>query len=219
MPFGADPQVGMVSASSPGLRGEDVSNLEFAKEYQQKLNPWDVELLEKDLPEIRRERELQRRREEFNVIVVGSLLDRLPNMAGLSRTCEIFAATALTLPSHSVINDQNFRNISMTSEAWLEIIEVKPADLLTWLENKRAEGYRIIAVEQSSQSHSLQNYHFPPRMILVLGGEKEGIPAEVLHIVDDCVEIPQFGMVRSLNVHVTGSIILWEARRQRLLKD
>lgn len=29
-------------------------------------------------------------------------------------------------------------------------------------------------------------------------------------MLDLCVEIPQFGIIRSLNVHVSGSILLWE---------
>ena len=32
--------------------------------------------------------------------------------------------------------------------------------------------------------------------------------------VDDCVEIPQSGLVRSFNVHVTGAVVLWEAVKQ-----
>ena len=36
-------------------------------------------------------------------------------------------------------------------------------------------------------------------------------------MLEDCVEIPQFGIVRSLNVHVSGSILLWEYTRQGLV--
>ncbi len=34
--------------------------------------------------------------------------------------------------------------------------------------------------------------------------------------LDVCVEIPQFGIIRSLNVHVSASLLLWEYTRQRL---
>ena len=44
--------------------------------------------------------------------------------------------------------------------------------------------------------------------------EKEGIPANLLPILDECVEIPQHGVVRSLNVHVTGALFVWEYIRQ-----
>lgn len=51
--------------------------------------------------------------------------------------------------------------------------------------------------------------------VLVLGREKEGIPVDIIHILDACIEIPQFGVVRSLNVHVSGAIALWEYTRQQ----
>ncbi|KAK2356382.1 tRNA/rRNA methyltransferase (SpoU) family protein [Trifolium repens] len=54
--------------------------------------------------------------------------------------------------------------------------------------------------------------------VLVLGREKEGIPVDIIHILDACVEIPQFGVVRSLNVHVSGAIALWEYTRQQRSK-
>ena len=35
--------------------------------------------------------------------------------------------------------------------------------------------------------------------------------------VDVCVEIPQLGVVRSLNVHVSGALAVWEYTRQHHL--
>jgi len=50
----------------------------------------------------------------------------------------------------------------------------------------------------------------PEKCILLLGKEKEGIPVELLQEVTLCVEIPQFGVIRSLNVHVSAAITIWE---------
>ena len=44
--------------------------------------------------------------------------------------------------------------------------------------------------------------------------EKTGIPLEFLQVLDVCVEIPQCGLIRSLNVHVTGAICVWEYHKQ-----
>ena len=44
--------------------------------------------------------------------------------------------------------------------------------------------------------------------------EREGIPVDLIHYVNDCVEIPQLGVVRSLNVHVSGAIVIWEYMKQ-----
>ena len=48
--------------------------------------------------------------------------------------------------------------------------------------------------------------------------EKEGIPVDFIQLLDVCVEIPQQGLVRSLNVHVSGALLIWEYTRQQLLK-
>lgn len=210
--FGEDHQVGILKETPrlPIIQATEA----VLKDYQQKMDPWDMELLDQNLGEIRRKREVERRKTSFDVVVVASLIDRIPNMAGLCRTSEVFGATSLILPSLEFIDDPTFKNISLTSERWMDVQEVKPDDLSEYLQKMKQLDYRIIAVEQSSQSHSLLHYEFPTKCCLVLGSEREGVPAEILHFVDDCVEIPQFGMIRSLNVHVSGSIILWEARRQ-----
>ena len=92
-------------------------------------------------------------------------------------------------------------------------------------------GWRIVAVEQAEESIPLQDFVFPPKTLLLLGKEREGVPVELLNKVqlffrisippnslpsqvDDCVEIPQSGLVRSFNVHVTGAVVLWEAVKQ-----
>jgi tRNA(Leu) C34 or U34 (ribose-2'-O)-methylase TrmL len=70
-------------------------------------------------------------------------------------------------------------------------------DLLSWLRRKKDEGYVIVGVEQTSSSQSLLEYKFSRRpTVLLLGKEKEGIPVDLLQIVDDCIEIPQLGIIR-----------------------
>jgi tRNA G18 (ribose-2'-O)-methylase SpoU len=52
------------------------------------------------------------------------------------------------------------------------------------------------------------------RCVLVLGKEKEGMPPEVLQALDHAIEIPQLGLIRSLNVHVSGALAMYEYARQ-----
>ena len=46
--------------------------------------------------------------------------------------------------------------------------------------------------------------------------EKEGIPVDIINLLDICVEIPQLGVIRSLNVHVSAAIAIWEYSKQNL---
>jgi tRNA guanosine-2'-O-methyltransferase len=100
--------------------------------------------------------------------------------------------------------------------------------LLNWLSKRREEGYQVVGLEQTSSSMSLMEYQFPLSAflsggndgyhcgtVLLLGKEKEGIPIEYLQMVDQCIEIPQYGIIRSLNVHVSGAIAIWEYTKQQ----
>jgi tRNA G18 (ribose-2'-O)-methylase SpoU len=105
-------------------------------------------------------------------------------------------------------------NGSVTAEKWLPISEVPVDSVKAYLERKRAQGYSVIGLEQTAHSRPLDRFEVPRRTVLVLGREKEGIPVDIIHVLDGCVEIPQLGVVRSLNVHVSGAIAVWEYTRQ-----
>ena len=149
-----------------------------------------------------------------SIIVVASLIDKAPNIAGLARTCEVFQAKSLVIGDRAVLKSNAFASISVTAEKWLEIEEVKSVALKAWLRGKRMEGYRLIGLEQTSQSRCLSRFQFPRRCVLILGEEKNGIPSDLLQEMDTTVEIPQLGMIRSLNVHVSGALAIYEYTRQ-----
>ncbi|MEQ2236742.1 Tar (HIV-1) RNA binding protein 1 [Ilyodon furcidens] len=136
---------------------------------------------------------------------------------GLCRTCEIFGASGLVLDSLHHLSDKHFQSLSVSSELWLPLLEVKPAELADFLQLKKSEGYCIVGVEQTANSQNLQDFRFPERTLLLLGNEREGIPANLLQMLDVCVEIPQQGIIRSLNVHVSAALLIWEYTRQHLV--
>jgi RNA methyltransferase, TrmH family len=51
-------------------------------------------------------------------------------------------------------------------------------------------------------------------VVLVLGAEREGLPAEVLATCDVQASIPQPGEAESLNVALAGAIALYELSRR-----
>lgn len=153
-------------------------------------------------------------RDRQDTIVCASLVGKATNLGGLARTCEIFAANKLIVSSLSILGNEVFQNIAVSSAPWLPIEEVPISDLAQYLRRCRSAGYTIVGLEQTDSSVSLSGFQSPSRCVLLLGREREGIPAELLQEVDVCVEIPQFGVTRSLNVHVSASIALWEITKQ-----
>ena len=111
------------------------------------------------------------------------------------------------IPNLKVVQTDVFQQICATSSDWVPIEEVREAELQTWLKGRRNEGYEIVGLEQTAKSEMLTLASpFRPRTVILLGKEREGIPVKLLRLVDRCVEIPQLGVVRSLNVHVSGAI-------------
>lgn len=47
--------------------------------------------------------------------------------------------------------------------------KVRPPQLIDFLQQKKAEGYTVIGVEQTARSVDLTQYSFPERSLLLLG--------------------------------------------------
>ncbi|KAH0622497.1 hypothetical protein JD844_024859 [Phrynosoma platyrhinos] len=188
-------------------------------DVQKKIIPWKDSIPDLDLELVFQDRTTKLGKSNSKLIVVASLLDKPTNLGGLCRTCEIFGVSALIVGSLHYTNDKQFQYLSVSAEQWLSLIEVKPFQLVDYLEQKKIEGYTIIGVEQTAKSCDLTEYSFPEKSLLLLGNEHEGIPADLIQQLDTCVEIPQQGVIRSLNVHVSGALLIWEYTRQQIIKE
>ncbi|MEO9139248.1 MAG: RNA methyltransferase [Jatrophihabitans sp.] len=82
------------------------------------------------------------------------------------------------------------------------------------LKTLRADGYRLVGLEQTTNSINLHTYTFQERTALVIGNERAGLSEDELALMDDCVEIPVWGMPFSYNVATATSMALYEYCRQ-----
>lgn len=62
---------------------------------------------------------------QAGLVVCASLVDKVPNLAGLTRTCEIFGAASLAMENLQVVTSSEFTSISVTAEGWLPLEEVR----------------------------------------------------------------------------------------------
>lgn len=89
-------------------------------------------------------------------------------------------------------------------------------NLSNWLAEKRAQGYQIVGLEnnltpaeRSKQLILGQKSTLGDKIILILGEEVAGIPAEIRSLMDFFLEIPMQGQKESFNVSVATGIALW----------
>lgn len=152
-----------------------------------------------------------------DLIVVASLVDNAYNLGGLSRISEIFGASALYMArTKAVLANKDFISVAVASQNHLPIRELSVESLQAFLTEKKTEGYSIVGVEQTDRSVLLgsEACKLPAKTLLVMGAEKEGIPAMVLGECDVLVEIPQRGVTRSMNVQTAAGVVLYEYSRQ-----
>jgi RNA methyltransferase, TrmH family len=83
-------------------------------------------------------------------------------------------------------------------------------DVWAWAE---LQGIFTVATSARAQQNFWEAYYRFP-LLLLLGSEGEGLPAEALARADLAVSIPMRGMASSLNLAVAAGLLLYELRRR-----
>jgi len=78
----------------------------------------------------------------------------------------------------------------------------------------RSQRVRLIATS-SHKGTPLDKARLTEASAVFVGSEGSGLPRNLLAQVDELVAIPHASQVESLNAGVAGSIVLYEAARQR----
>jgi len=150
------------------------------------------------------------------VIVLDNIRSAL-NVGSAFRTADAFAFAELHLCG--ITATPPHREILKTAIGATEAMSWTHFERTSDSINKlKAEGYQIIGVEQTHESVSLVDFHFEKQKsyALVFGNEVEGVGVEVLPLLDNCIEIPQFGTKHSLNISVCVGVLGWEALKGHL---
>ena len=82
------------------------------------------------------------------------------------------------------------------------------------LKRLREEGYRLVGLEQTTNSQSMFGYRFERKTLLLVGNERLGIEADALALLDDTVEIPMYGLPYSHNAATAAAMAMYEYCRQ-----
>jgi RNA methyltransferase, TrmH family len=144
------------------------------------------------------------------LVVIAAGLQDPGNLGTLVRSAEAFGATGMILlpGTVSLWNAKTLR-ASSGSAFRLPVLSLSADDAFNAL---RAHGVRILAaVARDGDSEAdLRG----PRALLV-GNEGSGLPEAWIAQADARVTIPFTGAVESLNAAVAGSVLLYDAMRQR----
>jgi tRNA G18 (ribose-2'-O)-methylase SpoU len=93
-----------------------------------------------------------------------------------------------------------------------KVLEEKGQSVQEFLKEMHAEGFQIVALEQSENSvdyKKLNEVAPSDRRVVVLGNEVEGVSKEILDLCDVVCEIPMMGEKESLNVSVAFGVFIF----------
>lgn len=143
-------------------------------------------------------------------IVLDNVLDTY-NIGSIFRLADAVAAKKVYLcgqtetpPNHRI------KKASINTTEWVEWEYAESA--LQAIRNLQFTIYnlQIVAIEQSKKSIQYNKFDYTLPICLIVGNETNGVSKEVLKIADAIIEIPMFGVNKSLNVMVSLGIVLYE---------
>lgn len=145
------------------------------------------------------------------LVVVLDNVRSLHNVGSVFRTSDAFLVEAVYLcgitstPPHAEIHKTALGAENTVNWKYYE-------DTHTAVDELKTQGYTVYAIEQAEGSTLLPDLILEKsnKYAVILGNEVKGVQQSVVDACDGCIEIPQFGTKHSLNVSVTGGIIIWE---------
>ncbi len=130
------------------------------------------------------------------------------NISAIARTASACAIEKLVLTGNASLISKIARDGASELEVSVHRT-LKPVLL-----KLRSNGYRLVGLEQTTNSVSMHEYQFERRTALVIGNERTGLTPDILEILDDTVEIPVYGLPHSFNAATATSMSLYEYCKQ-----
>ena len=142
------------------------------------------------------------------IILILDNVRSMENVGSFFRTADAFRVEAIYLCGITACPPH--REIHKTALGADESVDWKYfATTVEACEQLKAMGYRIFAVEQVENSIKLDDFTAPEHSAYVFGNEVDGVDDEVLKHCEQAIEIPQEGTKHSLNVSVSGGIVMY----------
>jgi 23S rRNA (guanosine2251-2'-O)-methyltransferase len=136
------------------------------------------------------------------------------NLGTLLRTAEVVGVHGIVLPERrSVGVTPAVVSVSSGASEHTRIVQV--TNLVRAMKELQERGVWIAGLEAVSGATRVWQADFKGPLALVVGSEGQGLRRLVRETCDYLVELPMRGQINSLNAAVAGSVVLYEAARQR----
>ena len=166
-----------------------------------------------------------RSKPESGIVLVLDNIRSAHNVGSAFRTADAFGVDKIYLGGICPVPPSpELHKVALGAEEVVPFEHVQ--DVVALVHRLQADGYTVIAVEQTVHSIKLDELRVgragversgtesprgarPARYALVFGNEVDGVQQSVVDAADFALEIPQRGTKHSLNVSVSIGVVLW----------
>ncbi|SRR5690554_5065845 len=149
--------------------------------------------------------------EKTPIVIVLDDIRSLHNIGSFFRTCDAFLIEKIYLCGITATPPN--KEIHKTALGATETVEWEYVkDVMDVVDRLKAEKTQIISLEQVEGSVLLNDFEVSAetKYALIFGNEVKGVQQQAVDSSDLVVEIPQLGTKHSLNVSVSGGIVIWD---------
>lgn len=151
-----------------------------------------------------------------SLIVMLDGIEDPVNLGSLIRTSSCFGVDGLIIAKRRQVQvTATVSKIATGAEQYLPIARV--TNLASTIDILKKEGYWIVAADGSGTT-LYNEINYSGKMVIVVGGEGQGVSNLVLKRSDFVAKIPIGGPITSLNASIAGAIFIAEARQYQLKK-
>ncbi len=149
----------------------------------------------------------------FPLVLLADEIRDPGNLGTLIRSADALGLAGIVL-SGDVVDPFNPKCVRATMGSILRVPLRSFETVKDSIEFLKTHEFQIVAADAKART-LCYDYDFRGRYGILVGSEAHGLTGEVLKLCDATVRIPMIGEAESLNAGVAGSILMYEAYRQR----
>ena len=143
------------------------------------------------------------------------------NIGAVVRSCDAVGISEIFIVETTINQNLAYKKVGKNSSSgarkWIKTHCFE--NLESCFTEVRSRYKKIFGTHLSTESVSLYDLELTDPVALMFGNEQLGLSSEALTMIDGNFIIPQYGMVQSLNISVACAVSLFEASRQRSVRN
>lgn len=142
-------------------------------------------------------------------IILDNVLDTY-NVGSIFRLADAVAAKKVYLCGETLTPpNPRIKKASISTWKWVDWEYAETAISAIAEVKSQKSKVKIVVVEQDKRSIPIKNFKPEFPLAIVVGNETYGVSKEVLDLADQIVELPMYGVNKSLNVMVSCAVVLY----------